>query len=173
MGQPGYRVTTPPHLSTRVASANDYLQALARTLRLDWLDAYRQYTEGTLTLPESLALVHPECYPELQDGVDVRGDRAFSPIRNKHGLRCRSDLVWGYWCNLDTDPVLAADHLFPWSMGGPTVSTNQILLCRYHNLVKSSDVHVYPWERGEPQWLKGVLATLEQRHREFRRRAAG
>jgi hypothetical protein len=155
---------------TRISLARDYLEALARTFQSDWLDLYQQYKEGQLPLTDAMALAHPENYPELHDGIDIRGERAFPPLRHPHGLRCESALIWGYTCGLDPAGALAADHLFPWAMGGPTVATNQVMLCRYHNLVKTSDVHVYPWERGEPQWLREVVDTLARRHRELRRR---
>lgn len=153
----------------RILAAKSYLQSLQQTSAADWLQVYDRYAQGLLDVTEALALAHPQSYPELGDGIDIRGKRGFQPQRNRHGVRCSSELIWGYECTLDAIE-LTADHLFPWSMGGPTAASNQLVLCHYHNLVKTSDVHVYPWELGEPTWLRSLLKTLAQRHRELDRR---
>jgi hypothetical protein len=51
------------------------------------------------------------------------------------------------------------DHLFPYSLGGPTIAVNAIYLCRRHNLGKSVDIHLIPWEEGFP-WVDGILNNL-------------
>lgn len=150
----------------RILAARAYIESLEYTFASDWLELYDRYTNGLLGIHEALALAHPQSYPDLSDGVDIRGNRAFTSQRNRHGLRCSSGLIWGYECTLNS-PQLTADHLFPWSMGGPTAASNQLVLCHYHNLVKTSDVHVYPWELGEPAWLRALLQNLASRHREL------
>ncbi len=35
------------------------------------------------------------------------------------------------------------------------------LLCSVHNRMKSADIHVYPWEMGEPSWLIHILGNIQ------------
>lgn len=79
-----------------------------------------------------------------------------------HG--CQSEILWGYKCELEGE--IEVDHLFPYSLGGPSNGSNKLHLCRLHNRLKSSDIHFYPWEKGEPAWLEVVLGKI----RDFRDR---
>jgi hypothetical protein len=77
-------------------------------------------------------------------------------------MGCSCSLIWGYPCHL-TRPQVVADHVFPYSFGGPSTGDNKIFLCGLHNSVKGADIHLFPWERGEPIWLNPLLSRLKQR----------
>lgn len=60
---------------------------------------------------------------------------------------CQAIDIWGYDCPFD-QADLVNDHLFPYSLGGVTSDAyNLRVLCHWHNQIKSSDIHVYPWEK--------------------------
>ena len=77
-------------------------------------------------------------------------------------IKCRSMLLWGYECPFEDINQLAADHCFPYSLGGPTLATNKIYLCKWHNQIKAGDIHIFPWELGEPQWLLPMIDRIKR-----------
>jgi hypothetical protein len=95
--------------------------------------------------------------PEAE--VAVYGDRTFVPILAPG--RCQSGRLWGYTCPF-VEGAPSYDHLFPAALGGPTEASNLLVLCERHNLMKSMDVHVFPWEEGLPSWVDRVLQSLER-----------
>lgn len=50
--------------------------------------------------------------------------------------------------------------MFPYSLGGQTVAENRITLCQWHNRLKGSDVHLYPWELPLGSWVEKVLLNI-------------
>ena len=156
-------------MTVRTKSASDYLKALDKSLQQGWLKSFRG---GAHTIFEQLALLHPEHLEELglpshwtvqSIQQSIQGVRSFaSPVLNS---ACDAHLIWGYECELSGD--IQQDHLFPYSLGGPTVARNRVFLCKYHNMVKSSDIHCYPWEsvdKWAKPWLAGQILRL---HTEF------
>ena len=75
-------------------------------------------------------------------------------VIERAGERCESQLVlmWGRCGEAATD----ADHVYPWSKGGPTVVSNGQALCRSHNARKGS--------RTPPWWM---LVGLERRRKVY------
>ena len=149
--------------SNYIAVAN-YLQALDRSLSIGWKEFYRQRSGS---IYESLALLHPWHYDEIDlpehltqssIQVNIQGNRNFKA--GKIGSHCHSSLLWGYECELDV--VLQMDHLFPYSLGGPTISGNMLTLCKYHNMVKSSDIHCYPWGQFDKWAIPWVVTQVEK-----------
>ena len=57
-------------------------------------------------------------------------------VMDRAGGRCEAPalIVWGRCSEKATD----ADHIYPWSRGGPTIVSNGQALCRRHNLSKGS-----------------------------------
>ena len=91
---------------------------------------------------------------------DIQGYRSFKQENGK----CQSKLIWGYECPIHS-LLCHGDHLFPYSMGGPTISANKLLLCRYHNMVKATDIHLFPWEEKENRliWLDSHIKNIANR----------
>jgi hypothetical protein len=52
-----------------------------------------------------------------------------------------------------------ADHIWPHSLGGPSIFDNRILLCRYHNLAKSNSIINTFW-KSYPIWLNDYLYKI-------------
>lgn len=75
-------------------------------------------------------------------------------VMERAGGRCEAAviLLWGR-CD---KPATDADHIYPWSKGGPTVIANGQALCRTHNVGKGS--------RTPPWWM---LVGLERRRRSY------
>jgi hypothetical protein len=109
-----------------------------------------------------MALIHPEHYKHSEAAVSIRGPRHFDVELVHSGVQCGAVRLWGFSCGVTVEGRVCGDHLFPYSMGGPTVATNKMLLCAVHNRMKSSDVHVFPWENGEPVWLSQVLIQVRK-----------
>ena len=140
-------------LLDRIERAKQYMMRLS-AIRSDndWMSAYKSYEAGDLCLPEALALAHPDHYIDAPHAAIIRGAMRFSERESAEWCGCQSMVVWGYECPLK-HTKLEADHLFPYAAGGATVSENRIWLCSYHNRAKSNDIHMYPWEQGEPKWV--------------------
>lgn len=134
-------------MTPRYEAAVRYLKAVEDSLQLGWLEFY---SSNRSELSDKLALLHPDHFMSLDlpkgltiDSIQkkIQGTRTFP---NTNRTICRSELIWGYRCEFNGD--LQHDHLFPYSLGGPTLASNRVHLCKYHNMVKSSDIHCYPWE---------------------------
>jgi hypothetical protein len=147
-------------LQGRIDTACAYVNAVENSLQSNWLQRYELYRQGRLSLPDAIALVHPYHYEHLDSGLTVRGPRTFASEVGIEGIKCKADILWGYECSRVLEVNIAADHLFPYSLGGPTLGSNKLYLCALHNQMKSSDIHLYPWEKGEPVWLSDRLATI-------------
>ena len=149
-------------LERRIEHARLYLVALEASFRLDWLERYQAYTEGRLSLVEAIALVHPEHYGHLDPESAIRGPRSFTPEIGLAGVKCGVELFWGYACGHSLEGQVVGDHIFPYSLGGPTVGSNKVHLCVLHNQMKSNDVHVFPWETAELPWLPICLKAIRR-----------
>lgn len=139
-----------------------YVSFLSRVSISNWQQYYGQYHQNKLDLAESMALIHPRHYEHMRTTNQIRGDRAFPKEQGMTSIGCSADVIWGYSCSIELTTVVCADHLFPYSLGGPTVSNNKLYLCEFHNQLKGNDIHIYPWERGEPEWLKDLLLRINR-----------
>jgi hypothetical protein len=144
-------------LEIRIDLGRKYLEKLSQLPSRDWLQEYELYLANALSLPEALALAHPENYDLNSLSNVIRGPRQFDPEIGRE--RCRAEVIWLYNCEVQAS---AADHVFPYSLGGPTVGSNKLLLCRRHNEMKANDIHLYPWEKGEPEWLTHCLRAIRR-----------
>jgi len=138
----------------RLEAAHAYLRARDKPTWRTWEDGYASHRAGELTLPQSLALVHPDWRPQGLASEKLQGKRAFRVSASP--TKCQSIIVWGYECDLDQESI-HQDHHFPYSLGGPTVPSNRLVLCALHNQAKSGDIHHFAWEK-EPSWLDSQLA---------------
>ncbi len=147
----------------RVALARRYFSALSIAPGTEWRGAAENALVNRVAEPKTLALLHPQ-YLGYDKGLQVKlQGKPFFPAVDLEGLRgygCLAVRIWGYKCDLLIGTDLNADHVFPWSLGGSTSSTNLLPLCRYHNQVKTNDVHLYPNWSDPPDW---VWLGLERR----------
>jgi hypothetical protein len=105
---------------------------------------------------EKHAAINPNLYEEIILS-EVLGSRAFSSGIIQKTSKCMAEFVWGYPCKFE-GRGLQADHLFPYSLGGPTLSDNLLVLCDRHNQAKSHDIHLYSWD--EPNWLRELANRI-------------
>jgi hypothetical protein len=127
----------------------------------DWESNYAQARQSN-DLALKLCLIHPDWFdPDNKVGEDPRGPRAFR-VNFPNGQQCQSSVIWGYLCNF-SDSDLVADHLYPYSAGGSTDSRNLVWLCRWHNSVKSSDIHLIDWDSVDSGWVDDLLGRIEIR----------
>jgi len=152
----------------RLESAFRYHSTLARALENSWLELFFQLeADPKVGVPEVMTLVHPRWHSELgiSQLADPRGANSFNA--NFKNAKCRSEKIWGYICPY-TDLNIHVDHSFPFARGGATTSENAMYLCSEHNLSKSTDIHLIPWEDLINQnWiglqLKSIM-KMAQRH---------
>lgn len=151
----------PIVIQKRIMAAEGYLQCLDSSLESDWLPQYDSFLARNRPLNLGLALIHAGHYEEYADRFEIQGRRAFDIEVAQATARCNAALIWGVNCSNSIDGTLCGDHLFPYALGGPTLASNKMLLCSRHNRMKSVDIHMYPWELGEPKWLMGLLQQID------------
>jgi hypothetical protein len=127
-------------------------------MQTDWLELHARFKVGSLNTTEMLAMIHPDHYADRVNQELICGPRVFSAEVVRKGGSCASLQLWGYECPLGV--ANDADHLFPYSCGGPTDPRNLVLLCRTHNRMKNDDVHVFPWEQAMPTWVADVVERI-------------
>jgi len=150
-------------LSDRIELSRQYFEYLPFALSSNWHNLYALYQEGELTLPQKMTLLHPDHYRQNTNNVkQVLGDRTFPIEAGMQSQKCSSLFVWGYVCPITEHRGLAADHEFPYSLGGPTISSNKRFLCPLHNQMKSNDVHFFSWEQPEPEWVLDTLKRIKR-----------
>lgn len=108
---------------------------------------------GMASLIRKMSLINPESFKNeniaRRKGTEeiqklIQGPRAFKRHEIHHG--CQAVEIWGYNCPFKSND-LVFDHDFPYSLGGPTSNAfNKKVLCRWHNMVKSNDIHNFDWE---------------------------
>ncbi len=123
----------------RYATVSEYVTFLFNTEGRKWSDLYDM--EDELTFPERLVLIHPRWYnPNTKiTNCGVRGRRR-RDLKLTGQEPCDSIKNWDYECPFDK-PKIMCDHIFPWSLGGPSLPNNTAYLCQFHNLLKGPDIH--------------------------------
>lgn len=147
-------------LEARLNSAHRYFVRLNQATRRGWEQLLAEHDAGTLALDESLALIHPMWVEDVGTPPTGRRSRSFTHSIPSYEV-CGSELLWGYECPFG--PQLEVDHLFPWSLGGPTLPGNALYLCRNHNRAKGHDVHLVPWEdESRFAWLPDRIEDIRR-----------
>lgn len=145
-------------IETRIGYAFRYLKFDAEIKKLDWRTGVEIFnSDDQFKLPELMALIHPRYQKSFGlDSREVYGPTTFSPAGQS--AKCRAKEIWGYGCPF-VGSKIHIDHSFPRSRGGATNSKNAMYLCDQHNIPKSSDVHLFPWENLPQQmdWVDQVL----------------
>lgn len=149
--------STPDHVDW----GREYADALQSTESSSWRELRHQFESGQLGQIAALVLIHPNWYAnsECVAECSVRGKRRFN-FNSTGGKPCQSQAIWGYPCPFESDPI-HLDHLFPWSLGGPTDPSNAIWLCRRHNSAKGSDWHLSVQPVGSLNWFNSTLSKLD------------
>jgi len=148
-------------IEKRLEYAHRYLKFDALTRDLGWHDSVQEFNlNPEFKLPEFLVLIHPRFMENLalDKKIVLGGD---FPQNTTKGQKCRSKDVWGYECPY-RNALIHVDHSFPRSRGGATHPLNAMYLCDHHNLMKSSDVHLYPWENLElnREWIDRIFEKI-------------
>lgn len=150
-------------IQRRIVTGERYLELIEDGHVGTWHDA-RLDALASNDLVLAMSLVHPHHWSDTKKVSEVLGQREFR-VPNLVGTRyCAAADFWGVDCasRRRVDAEIVADHAWPYSLGGPTVVGNIRWLCRRHNAVKSSDVHLYPWEDLWPDWLNQQLFKLSK-----------
>jgi hypothetical protein len=134
-----------------------------------WLKCYEMamnLPSFEMAAPLKMALIHPDFYFREQESF-----RAVLPWERNGDFSagvglldlCESEVLTGVACPANSFPsargVCVADHRWPHSLGGPSMVENRLLLCRFHNGMKSNDVSRFNWVE-PPSWLDWYLSTI-------------
>jgi hypothetical protein len=123
-------------------NARDKLPSVTESALPSLLDGLRPYLPLVVLLVVLVALLSlplPGRGPRILQRRDPwRGFKfaARRAVMTRAAGRCEAPrfFTWGRY----PDPATEADHVFPWSCGGPTVVSNGQALCGSHNRRKSS-----------------------------------
>src|SRR5438445_1592354 len=165
---------------TSEQSSNEYLgdlielhhASLGRTPKeqdVVWIGRFGMVSDHLLdprNLPASLALIHPDFYTHrgksIKSSLQWEVDTDFRGGINRVD-QCQAETYLGVTCMANQFPEIRgkcqADHRWPNSLGGPSLKENRIVLCRFHNGMKSNDVTRFDWSAA-PVWLPKYLGTI-------------
>jgi hypothetical protein len=150
-------------IESRIEFALRYLRFDALTKNENWGDAAGLFLDKESNgLPELMVMIHPRFGSRLGlTSSQLFGPDSFNSA--KHDVACRSIEIWGYSCPF-VDAKIHIDHSFPRSRGGATHSLNAMYLCEEHNLPKSSDIHLFPWETlsSKLSWVEPIIEKMSQ-----------
>ncbi len=136
-----------------------------------WLDEHNSLHKRHLlpvdleVLPQALALIHP-CFRQrrgtsFSQSLPIGADGDFYGGIND-ASPCEWAKVEGVPCTFEPfrrSTRCHADHVWPATLGGPSIRENRQLLCAYHNLTKGSSITHFAWTR-VPSWLITVLSDM-------------
>jgi len=136
-----------------------------------WLKYYQIATkEGYVVknLPKLLALIYPDFYfkngVSFKKNLDWEKDKSFSSGISKTD-NCQSIEYTNVRCIFNEIPDIRgkcqADHRWPNSLGGPSILDNRLLLCKYHNGMKSNEISHFNWNE-IPNWLNEYLEKIRR-----------
>lgn len=137
-----------------------------------WKSKYADYLDGILTksleqLPQIITLIHPDFLIDGDGnniGYLINHDRSnFNDSVSDSDLCQIASIDNELECQFNEYRNIRqkchADHYWPFSLGGPTILENRVLLCRFHNLAKSNSIVNHFW--GEyPSWLNNYLNRI-------------
>ena len=134
-----------------------------------WLEAFNKINMDSIdgpNLPFVLSLIHPDFYcrrgETFHESLPWRKKSNFTAgIRNT--ALCSIGKLTKVDCLFNEFPEMRgkveADHIWPNSLGGPSILDNRLLLCKYHNGMKSNDISNFTWE-DTPSWVGRYLHTI-------------
>lgn len=134
-----------------------------------WSEEYHKIKSPSgivVDLPFYLALIHPDFYfcngRYIGENLSWKRNNMFSSgITNID--RCQYVKFTGVECIFNSMPSIRgkchADHIWPNSLGGPTILDNRLLLCKYHNSMKGNNISEYFWN-DLPTWVMDYLNKL-------------
>lgn len=118
-------------------------------------------------LPTMLALIHPEFC--AKNGINFKTNDNLQLIVKanftdgiRHTDSCQFENISGYKCiyeKIRGREKVQADHFWPNSLGGPSILENRLLLCKYHNSMKSNNISSFKWDV-IPTWLSKQILTI-------------
>lgn len=138
-----------------------------------WMRIYYtiEQDDSETTLPVFLALIHPDFYYDRL-GRDCRLNLSIPHPRTRERMprnvkqnRCRLDVLIGEKCPLQrVGQETVCDHLWPYSLGGPSILDNQLELCDECNRQKSNSPYLFPGN-AIPNWLNDRIRDLVEQKR--------
>lgn len=111
---------------------------------------------------EGLIFIHPSAY-EIEGKNEKCPIRGYKTFDFKIKEQCQSEIIFGYECPLE-DITSTNDHIWPYSLGGPTIAVNRITLCKTHNSMKSNNFHFQLESQFGKTILKWLPSFLEKIH---------
>ena len=136
---------------------------------LVWLKYYTEIVKGEYTsekLPKLLALIHPDFYfregKTFEKNLPWRKDNHFTKGITDNA-KCQSGKYTKIECLFNSMRNVRgkceADHYWPNSLGGPSVLSNRLILCRFHNSIKTNNTYFFNWNE-IPLWLRSYIEKI-------------
>ncbi len=133
-----------------------------------WINQFTEIKDNINVeqIPKCLTLIHPDFFRKngvsFSENLNWKTNTSF-----KTGItemdRCCYDQISGKECEFNEYPDIRgkceADHFWPNSLGGPSMLSNRLILCRFHNGMKSNDIDVFLWAK-VPDWLEQYLQDI-------------
>ena len=134
-----------------------------------WLAHYKKILSDDFTsmnMANILALIHPDFYTKNGESIaellNWKNNNKFASGILKTD-QCQAKEYTGIPCIFNEIPDIRgkcqADHKWPNSLGGPSILDNRLILCKFHNGMKSNDISHFNW-RTAPNWLKEYHCKL-------------
>ena len=122
-----------------------------------WNNMYYDATlDGNVKHPiKCLVLIHPDYWiTHSGESISLSDGKFLNQINQD--TKCEWNRFGNYVCPWNRDIFLRGnleiDHHWPASLGGPSLDSNRLNLCKHHNQMKSNSVEHYPWNT-KPAWL--------------------
>jgi hypothetical protein len=139
------------------------------------LSEIRDMVSGALespedNIPQMMLLLHPDVQEKLGVGTVERGETGpFNGGTEVQDEDCGFSKIDGLKCPFDGHNDLEPneeDHWWPAALGGPTISTNRLVLCKFHNRVKGYSPYLWHWGT-EGHSLNWVEVRMERLRRQI------
>jgi hypothetical protein len=140
-----------------------YISELAKCIESSPIErlARIELDEWPSSTIELLVWIHPRVWrfapPEDVGLADPRGTRAFTSRQGIGITNCQWSIVAGALCTLQDD-ITHGDHIWPYSIGGPTLGLNYAKLCSTHNMLKGAAI--IELAEVDPVWLRPLRGRI-------------
>ena len=130
-----------------------------------WLIQYQLIEDDVENnLPKALALISKKFWKGMD--FDNNEEYMFRSSTQAEEWRNTCKCVWwGEEQNCNYTVKIQADHVWPKSLGGLSISDNCEPLCEIHNLMKGNSIFFFNWKF--KHWMKQLLQTLQAHHHGF------
>lgn len=137
-----------------------------------WIEEYEKFLvkkieSNVMNLPLIMPLIYPD-FLYNSSGLFIGEFINYNASNFNSGINLSDECQFGSihengYCEFNNFKHIRgkcqADHFWPFSLGGPSILENRVLLCRFHNLAKSNSVLNDFWIQ-YPSWIYSYLKRM-------------